>query len=193
MRSSVPSVVHIWQDGSIFACALAALLAGVPRIVLSVRTMPPVDRPDRYRVEYDIIYSELLKMRGVALSSNSQFAAHRYADWLGVDERRIPVVYNGLAPLKSVQDDACTAMMAQFDARTSDARFTVGTVMRVDDNKRPFLWVEAAQRFAASHPHVRFIMVGGGPLLESVREFAQRLGMGERILFTGLSGGWATG
>lgn len=195
MRSSVPSVVHIWQDGSIFACALAALLAGVPRIVLSVRTMPPVDRPDRYRVEYDIIYSELLKMRGVALSSNSQFAAHRYADWLGVDERRIPVVYNGLAPLKSVQDDACTAMMAQFDARTSDARFTVGTVMRVDDNKRPFLWVEAAQRFAASHPHVRFIMVGGGPLLESVREFAQRLGMGERILFTGLSrrvGYWLT-
>ncbi|OZI35719.1 Vi polysaccharide biosynthesis protein TviE [Bordetella genomosp. 1] len=195
MRSSVPQVVHIWQDGSIFATALAALLAGVPRIVLSVRTMPPVDRPDRYRVEYDTIYSELLKMRGVVLSSNSQFAAHRYAEWLNVDARRIPVVYNGLAPLKPNSDETALGMMAQFNARTPDQTFTVGTVMRVDDNKRPFLWVEAAQKFAATHPHARFVMVGGGPLLEPVKEFAQRIGMADRILFTGLSkrvGYWLT-
>ncbi|AHV93576.1 glycosyl transferases group 1 family protein [Bordetella holmesii ATCC 51541] len=187
IRSGAPRVVHIWQDGSIFATALAALLAGVPRIVLSVRTMPPIDRPDRYRVEYDIIYSELLKMRGVVLSSNSSFAARRYADWLDLDARRIPVVYNGLAPLKSVSDDACVQMMQAFSARTSEQAFTVGTVMRVDENKRPFLWVEAAQQFARTNPHARFVMVGAGPLLEPVKEFAQRLGISDRILFTGLS------
>lgn len=187
IRSGAPRVVHIWQDGSIFATALAALLAGVPRIVLSVRTMPPVDRPDRYRVEYDIIYSELLKMRGVVLSSNSSFAAHRYADWLQVDARRIPVIYNGLAPLKPVSDEAAVKMMEAFAARTQGQDFTVGTVMRVDENKRPFLWVEAAKQFARSHPQARFVMVGGGPLLEPVKEFAERIGMSERILFTGLS------
>lgn len=187
IRSGAPRVVHIWQDGSIFATALAALLAGVPRIVLSVRTMPPVDRPDRYRVEYDIIYSELLKMRGVVLSSNSSFAAHRYADWLQVDARRIPVIYNGLAPLKPVSDEAAVKMMEAFAARTQDQHFTVGTVMRVDENKRPFLWVEAAKQFARSHPQARFVMVGGGPLLEPVKEFAERIGMSDRILFTGLS------
>ncbi|MFU1927152.1 glycosyltransferase [Bordetella hinzii] len=187
IRSGAPRIVHIWQDGSIFATALAALLAGVPRIVLSVRTMPPVDRPDRYRVEYDIIYSELLKMRGVVLSSNSSFAAHRYADWLQVDARRIPVIYNGLAPLKPVSDEAAVKMMEAFAARTQGQDFTVGTVMRVDENKRPFLWVEAAKQFARSHPQARFVMVGGGPLLEPVKEFAERIGMSERILFTGLS------
>ncbi|OZI74934.1 glycosyltransferase [Bordetella genomosp. 12] len=187
MRSGAPRIVHIWQDGSIFATALAALLAGVPRIVLSVRTMPPVDRPDRYRVEYDIIYSELLKMRGVVLSSNSGFAARRYAEWLQLDARRIPVVYNGLAPLKAVSDEAAENMMSAFADKTPEQDFTIGTVMRVDENKRPFLWVEAAQHFARTHPRARFVMVGAGPLLEPVKEFAERLGMADRILFTGLS------
>lgn len=187
MRVSVPSVVHIWQDGSIFATALAALLAGVPRIVLSVRTMPPVDRPDRYRVEYDTIYRSLLAMRGVALSSNSSFAARRYADWLSLDERSIPVVYNGLAPLAATRDDAATRMWEKFEAASPAGAYTIGTVMRVDDNKRPFLWVEAAHRYAQSNPDARFVMVGGGPLLEPVKEFAQRLGMDGRMLFTGIS------
>jgi glycosyltransferase involved in cell wall biosynthesis len=57
----------------------------------------------------------------------------------------------------------------------------------VDDNKRPFLWVEAAHRYAQANPEARFVMVGGGPLLEPVKEFAQRLGMDGRILFTGIS------
>lgn len=187
MRVSVPSVVHIWQDGSIFATALAALLAGVPRIVLSVRTMPPVDRPDRYRVEYDTIYRALLGMRGVALSSNSGFAARRYADWLGLDERSIPVVYNGLAPLPATQDDDCRRMWDAFAAASPAGAYTIGTVMRVDDNKRPFLWVEAAHRYAQANPEARFVMVGGGPLLEPVKEFAQRLGLDGRMLFTGIS------
>lgn len=187
LRASAPSIVHIWQDGSIFATALAALLAGVPRIVLSVRTMPPVDRPDRYRVEYDTIYRAVLGMRGVALSSNSSFAAKRYADWLGLDERRIPVVYNGLAPLNAAHDETCTRMWREFKAAAPDNAFVIGTVMRVDDNKRPFLWVEAAHLYAQSNPDARFVMVGGGPLLEPVKEFAQRLGMDGRILFTGIS------
>ena len=187
MRVSVPSVVHIWQDGSIFATALAALLAGVPRIVLSVRTMPPVDRPDRYRVEYDTIYRALLGMRGVALSSNSGFAARRYADWLGLDERSIPVVYNAAAPLPATQDDDCRRMWDAFAAASPAGAYTIGTVMRVDDNKRPFLWVEAAHRYAQANPEARFVMVGGGPLLEPVKEFAQRLGLDGRMLFTGIS------
>lgn len=187
MRVSVPSVVHIWQDGSIFATALAALLAGVPRIVLSVRTMPPVDRPDRYRIEYDTIYRALLRMRGVALSSNSGFAARRYADWLGLDERSIPVVYNGLAPLAATEDEACRRLWDAFAAGTPAGAYTIGTVMRVDDNKRPFLWVEAAHRYVQANPEARFVVVGGGPLLEPVKEFAQRLGLEGRVLFTGIS------
>ena len=97
------------------------------------------------------------------------------------------MVYNGLAPLPAVQDDECVRLWREFEARTPQAAYTVGTVMRVDDNKRPFLWVEAAHLYSQSNPDARFVMVGGGPLLEPVREFAQRLGMSDRILFTGIS------
>jgi hypothetical protein len=56
LRSMNPEVVHIWQDGLVYAAGLAALLAGVPRIVLSGRSTPPPDRRENYLVEYDVIY-----------------------------------------------------------------------------------------------------------------------------------------
>src|SRR5262249_18959849 len=85
LQATEPEVVHIWQDGLVYAAGFAALLAGVPRIVLSGRSTPPPDRRERYPIEYDIIYRSLLRAPGVKLSVNSQYAAGRYARWLGID------------------------------------------------------------------------------------------------------------
>ena len=187
LRANSPSVVHIWQDGSIFATVLAALMADVPRIVLSVRTLPPTDRPDRYQPEYEVLYPALVRMPGVVLNANSSFAARRYAKWIGVDERVIPVVYNGLEPFSGHGSRASRALLDDFLRRTPDATRTIGTVMRIDENKRPFLWLDAARRFLEDNPGTRFIIVGDGPLRLDAEGYAQRLGIDGKVLFTGLS------
>ena len=180
-----PDVVHIWQDGTIFATALAALLADVPRIVLSVRTAPPIDRPTRMKPEYSILYPRLINMPGVVLSANSHYAAHRYAEWLGADPTRIPVVYNGLRQLPVNSDADTTALNDNFTNALSGYDFTVGTVMRFDENKRPYLWLDCAAALLARAPATRFIMVGDGPLLTTAIEYAEMLGIRNRVLFTG--------
>jgi glycosyltransferase involved in cell wall biosynthesis len=186
LRALRPEVVHLWQDGTILACALAALLAGVPRIVLSVRSMPPQDRPERDRPEYALLYPLLARLPGVTWTANSEFAAHRYAARIGMDPARIRVVRNGATPLSAAGSRAAQAMLAGFTARAG-AGLTVGAVLRFDENKRPLFWVDCAARLLAARPDARFVMVGDGPLRAEAEAHAAALGIRDRMLFTGRS------
>jgi glycosyltransferase involved in cell wall biosynthesis len=187
LRNSQPEVVHIWQDGLVYAAGLAALLAGVPRIVLSGRSTPPPDRRERYLVEYDVIYRSLLRAPGVKLSVNSTYAARRYAAWLELDPADIAVIPNGVTPLPTAGDALSEGMYANFNSRTTNATLTLGAVMRLDEVKRPLLWVETAAAIAARMPGSRFIVVGDGVYRTKAEKLAENLGIAERCLFVGRS------
>jgi len=187
LRQLNPDVVQIWQDGMVYTSGLAALLAGVPRIILTLRTMPPVDRGSSNHPEYPVIYKSLLRAPGVTMSVNSRFAAERYGDWLGVDPAGIQVVHNGVELTTSTPDADAVERFRAFDARTSPAAITVGSVMRMDGNKRPLLWIDAAAKLLEKIPSARFILVGDGPLRGFAASHAQALGIASRILFAGRS------
>lgn len=187
IRDQAPDVVHIWQDGMVLSAAAAALIAGVPRIVLSVRTMPPVDRLGRKKPEYETLYRSLLEMPGVTLTANSARATSRYAEWLELSDERVRVVRNGVRALPSEANEPTLALAAAFDARCEPAGFTLGCVMRFDENKRPGPWLEVARGVLEAVPTARFILVGDGPLLRIAKERAFELGLTERTLFVGHS------
>jgi glycosyltransferase involved in cell wall biosynthesis len=184
IRARAPSVVHLWQDGNILDSALAALLAGVPRIVLSVRGAPPPDRPERDRPEYAVLYPLLMRAPGVVLVSNSRFAAARYADWIGLPRERVLVVPNGLSMPAADASDSSLALLDAFTIRNGPG-FTVGGVMRFVGNKRPLAWIDCAAKVLALRPDSRFILVGEGELREAAEARARALGIAERVLFTG--------
>ena len=188
MRYEAPDVVHIWQDGMVFAAGLAALIADVPRIVLSVRTLPPTDRVNRWRLELEPIYRALLGAPGVVMTANSTLAARRYEEWLGMAKGIVPVIHNGVERLAEDAAPGDEAMWTAFAKRTAGADFTVGGVMRLDHNKRPLEWLSAAEHLHRRHPGARFIMVGDGALRQEAQEYATRLGISDRVLFTGRSG-----
>lgn len=182
-----PDVVQIWQDSMVYAAALAALIAKVPRIVLSTRTLPPIDRPERLKPEYEMLYRALARVPGVVLTTNSRAAAERYEQWLGLAPGRMQIIHNGNSRLNAEASEASSALAAAFDDATRDATFTLGCAMRIDANKRPFEWVEVAAELHHRLPRARFIVVGDGPLLAGMREFVHRRGLAQRFLFTGRS------
>ncbi|MGI8839350.1 MAG: glycosyltransferase [Caulobacteraceae bacterium] len=187
MRYEAPDVVHIWQDGMVFAAGLAALMAGVPRIVLSVRTLPPIDRVNRWRLELEPIYRALLGAPGVMMTANSTLAARRYEDWLGMAKGSVPVIHNGVGRLPDDPAPGDEAMWAAFDQRTADADFTLGGVMRLDQNKRTLEWLSVAEHLHCRHAGARFVLVGDGALRQEAQEYVTRLGISDRVLFTGRS------
>ena len=187
-----PDVVQIWQDGMIIAAGLAAALAGVPRIVLNVRTLPPSRRAERWRPEAETLYRGLLAMPGVTLTANSTIAARAYEEWLGLEAGSVMVVPNGVSPLPSASDDAEDQLWTRFD-RATGGGFTLGGVMRMDTNKRPIDWLSIAEALMRERPEARFVLVGDGEIGRVARDFARHRGLADRTLFVGRSrhvGAW---
>lgn len=187
LRQWRPEVVQIWQEATVFDVGLAALLARVPRIILSLRSVPAIDRPERYRPEYPILFNALMAARNVDVSCNSRFAAGRYSEWLGIDPARITILPNGVERLPHDGDDASEALFREFEARTGRSRPTVGVVMRMDENKRPLLWVETAAGLLERLPSARFILVGDGRLRRQAARWIEQRGIADRFLFVGAS------
>jgi glycosyltransferase involved in cell wall biosynthesis len=190
-----PDILHIWQDGAVLANCIAALLSGAPRIVLSVRSVPPIDRPERNRYDYALVYRALMSAPGISIASNSAMVARRYTEWLELDPSRVAVIHNGSRELPTEPVAGARSIYDAFDAQTGGQGFTVGTVIRFDENKRPFLWLDAAAKLLSQNPQSRFIMIGDGPLLQPSREYAERLGIAKQVLFPGRSdciGYWLT-
>jgi glycosyltransferase involved in cell wall biosynthesis len=187
LRKWRPEVIQIWQEPTAFDVALAALIARVPRIIVSLRSVPAIDRPDRYRIEYPIIFNALLSADNVALSCNSKYAAARYAAWLGVDPTRFAIIPNGAERLPDDGDALSQRRYREFSARTADSGLTVGGIMRLDDNKRPLLWIAAAASIFRKWPSARFILVGDGPLRRQTMKLAARHGIAHRLLSVGVS------
>ncbi|MCB2051738.1 MAG: hypothetical protein KDE63_09940 [Novosphingobium sp.] len=177
-------IVSAWQDGACLFSALAALIAGVPHIQLVIRDLPPTMRRHFFRPDYEVLYRAMAEIPGVRFLSNSKAAADAYSKWVDVPHDQFGILYNGVEPMPALGDRDATAMWEEFRRRTSDATRTIGGVFRFETGKQPHVWIRFAARYIRSHPGTRFIIVGGGSLLDQCRTLASELGVSERILFT---------
>ncbi|MDF8332095.1 glycosyltransferase [Novosphingobium cyanobacteriorum] len=186
-RESQPDVVSLWQDGACLFAGLAALVAGVPRIQLMIRGLPPVIRRHMFQPDYEVMYRALAAVPGVEFISNSRGAAQAYADWLDLPIERFAILYNGVQQMDCQPTEALDTVWQDFEERTKGATQTIGGVFRFDTDKRPITWVRFAARYAKRHPEARFVLVGHGRLFADAVRVATELGVADKILFVGRS------
>lgn len=182
LRRLRPEVVHLWQDQTSVLHGLAALIARVPRIVLSGRNVEPTHF-GYFQPWLEPGYRVLAAQAHVTLTNNSQAGARAYARWLGLDPARIGVIVNAVQlppPMDGAGRAAARARLA-----VSEAALLVAGVMRMSDEKQPLLWIQTAATLALLQPDARFVVAGDGPLMSEVRARAQALGLGDRIAFLG--------
>ena len=185
------SVAYIWQDNPILHFAIAAMLAGVPRLVLNFRGMPPLLRWNEHLDEYKELYSALASIPGVTFVSNSSIAADGYSEWIECPRQLFHVIRNGTSlhaphPLRREIE-----MWSSFEERTKDATVTIGSIFRMHPNKRPLEWIRFARRYLDTHPNARFILIGSGMLSAAVKELATELGIMHRLLLVRQTGAGA--
>ncbi len=181
-----PEVVHAWQDGPSAKAGLAALLVGVERIVLSWRSLAPIETA-LYNPYYAPIFKELATCGNVTMLNNSAAGARSYVRWLGLDAARIGVIHNSVDfSSLSLPDIAAVASYRKEIGLPAEAP-VVGTIFRFGPEKRPMLWLEIAASVAKRRPDVHFLMLGDGPLLEETRAAAERMGLGACVHFPGRS------
>jgi glycosyltransferase involved in cell wall biosynthesis len=179
-----PAVVHAWLDWSNIRAGVAAVLAGVPRIVLSGRNL----NPSRFFFHETVMraaYRVLLSQPGVVLFNNSLAGARDYADWLGVEAARIGVVYNAV-DLPTPDGNAALAERQRIGV--PDEALLVGSMFRFSPEKRPLLWVDTAAAILARRTDAIFALYGAGPMRGEIGARVAALGLEERVILPGLSG-----
>lgn len=175
LRERRPEVVHLWQDQTAVKHGMAAVIAGVPRIVVSLRNVNPT------HFEY---HNEWLKPGFLALSEreevifsvNSRAGVESYAEWLGLPVSRFVEVRNGVHLPDTAPAGAVTAreMRARF---AGPGNRLVGGVFRLNAEKRPALWLEAAGKLHEARPETRFAIAGSGPLRDDLLALRKALGL----------------
>jgi glycosyltransferase involved in cell wall biosynthesis len=179
-----PAVVHAWQDEVSIAAGYAAVIVGVPRVILSSRNMRPTNF-DYYRPYMADGYRSLAKVNTVVLVNNSEAGAADYASWIGIAPERFVVKRNGIDPAVFQRASAPEVASFRIALGIPNAAPVVGSVFRLYDEKRPLLWVEMAAQVGRQYPNAHFVIFGTGPLRDQVRAMAEQYNIGGRFHLPG--------
>lgn len=185
-RERKTQVAYLWQDGGVLSSAVAALLAGVPRIVTSFRGLPPNLRPNLSRPELAPLYKCLAQLDHVTFSANSQSTAQAYEDWLNLPTGAVRVIPNASPPVLPDGTPPDEDLWEKIVSKSRQCTKTVLGIFRFDENKRPDLWVEVAAQYAIKHPDTRFVLIGNGYKHADCAKRVAELGLKNQIFLIGL-------
>jgi glycosyltransferase involved in cell wall biosynthesis len=184
LRAISPRAVHLWQDQTAVKHALSAMIAGVPRIVLSGRNLDPTHFS--YHRDYmRPAYRALLAQRDVVLSNNSHAGAESYARWLEIEASRIRVVHNAFDfSIWPPADDARRKQTRQGFGIPDDGILVAGA-FRLSPEKRPLLWIDTAAEALKLEPRLHFVVAGDGEMRQAMDARISELGLRRRITLAG--------
>ncbi len=179
--ASGPDVVQAWLDHANICAGVAALAVGVPRVVLTFRSLNPTHFPAWCQPWMLPWYRVLAADARVRMCANSEAGADDYARWIGIDRARIGVVRNGLDPsvLTSADDARRAALRDELGAA---GRPLVVGVFRIGDEKQPLLFADVARRVLAKEPRALFCVAGDGPMRDELARAAAPMGGSFRLL-----------
>lgn len=183
-----PELVVSYLDIFNIGVGIAALLAGIPHVLVSGRNLNPTHFPNHYAFAEGWIkpcYEAILCFPEVHLTANSAAGAASYQEWLGLPREQVTAIPNGLleGALPPLAEGERERIRREIGVPLN-APMIVG-VFRLADEKRPFLFLDAAQLVAAAAPDVHVVLVGDGPLRDDIVTAGRRLVDEGRLHMTG--------
>lgn len=163
LKEYKPQIILSQLDEPNLLAGLLGINNNIPNIILSFRSVNPEKfhfiSPDFAKFWYQII----IKDARTKLTSNSHIGAMSYADFLGIDERKIHYLPNYVEVHTSSKVTAETKFMSK----------TVLGAMRLSDEKDPFTFLRVAEYISLFHGHLglRFNLFGDGPLWNFLVEY----------------------
>jgi len=178
LRRFAPHVVHtiLWSGNSYGR--LAALGLGIPVVIAAERVVPA------YRA-WQVMVERALDRVTDAYLVNCEAIAVWQVERKRLPREKIEVIPNGidlgrLPPFSLDRRGARSAAGLQRDRRL------VAGIGRLDAQKDFPTFLRAAAIIAADFPDVDFLVVGEGEEQAALEALARRLGLGARVVFTGL-------
>lgn len=179
-----PSVVHAWQDSTSIHAGFAALLAGVPKIIIAGRNVAPINF-NYYRAYMREAYRDLADCKRLVMINNSRVGADSYAAFLKVNAQRFQVVRNGIPATASLPPAPAEVTTLRLKLGIPPEARVVGAIFRLYAEKDPLTWIRAAAAIAEKKPNIYFVIFGTGPLRDEAMAEAAALGLADRVRLPG--------
>ena len=184
-----PDIVHCWQDQTMIAAGLAALVSGVPFVLGSARSMRPDEKTElhiRKRPHLMQSLSHFLEDSRFCISTNSEAGRRSYADWLEYSVDEIAMVHNGI----DFQMMEKSKRLGDFKEKYSKFKIgkkhkVVGGVFRLEPGKRSELWLDSIVRAIEHDNSIRGLIVGGGRMHKTVERWIMEKGLNRRVHLVG--------
>lgn len=185
-----PRVAYFTLDEAVIAGGIAAVMAGVPKIVIHCHNMSPPNLHGDSVLSFgwDRAYRALLGRPNVQYINVAKAAVDDYLAWTGVTDpvARTDFVHNGV-DFSAIDEGLTEDMPRQIRAELGipeDAQI-VGTALRFAEVKQPHVWIEAARLVRQALPGTHFILYGDGRLLDQTRALAAEAGLADCVHFPG--------
>jgi glycosyltransferase involved in cell wall biosynthesis len=155
---------------------VAARMAGVPVIISSVRT----SSEDIWMIHH---VNRMLASSTSHFIANSQAVADYLLDTINVSNRNISIIPNGIDVSRfggqPTRDQVRRSLGLDPNA------FAVGIVSRLSPEKNVEGFVRIAHQLSHKIPQARFVIVGDGPEMPSLKALSETLGMSDLIQWLG--------
>jgi glycosyltransferase involved in cell wall biosynthesis len=174
-------VLHLHGYGATTFGRVAAAMRGIPAILHEHANL--TDTPWFQKVADRLL--ERYTAIAIAVSkSTADFVVHARL----VPADKVKIVYLG-APHEEFSRVRSAEEVAEARRLLGIAPgdFAIGTVTRLHESKGNAYLVEAARLVLDREPHVKFVVVGEGPLRDSLEAQARGLGLGDRFVFAGFA------
>jgi glycosyltransferase involved in cell wall biosynthesis len=116
----------------------------------------------------------------VAVSESQRTAL---IDHQGVAPDHITTITNGVCPATPLLSSDLAAARAEFGF--TPEHVVIGCIAVLTEQKGITYFLDAAQQIAVALPRARFLVIGGGPLEQPLRDKAAALGLTDRTVFAG--------
>lgn len=175
LRRLRPELTIHYMDESNTMGGIASLLAGVPHVFLSARSVAPTHFPHYFSAPavegYHELYRLILPFENVTLSPNAPGGARSYARWLGWPVKDLPVIPNALPdPFMKTPSAARIKEKRNELGIKPDEIFILGA-FRVAPEKRAQDFIEVVAKLRSRFPKLRAMLCGSyahDPKLEAL-------------------------
>tara|TARA_B100001778_G_scaffold326494_1_gene323244 strand:- start:174 stop:2801 length:2628 start_codon:yes stop_codon:yes gene_type:complete len=184
-----PDIVHAWQDQTNINVSIAAKMAGVPGIILFARSLRPDNKTMmhiRTRPYLKQAYRSILKDKNILFCHNSNAGKSSYSEWLELSGNNFSIIHNGI-DFNDMEENTNDKQVSEIllEKGIDDESVVIGSVYRLVQEKRPFLWIDSISKVMEQHDNCHAILIGGGGLMEQVSEYIRGKDLQDKIHLIG--------
>lgn len=176
-------VLHCWIDEANIVGWLAARLAGVRCVVMTVLGVSPAHWPLGDRPWLRALVRQAVRAAGTRLVAISEAGRTDYAQWLNEAPAKIEVIRIGF-PLPPMPQPEQVAAFRAAHHLSPETPVVIG-VFRLDPEKRPLTFLDVVARVRRAVPDVRVFFAGHGILADQVRQQISRLELQRTVTLLG--------